>query len=275
MNTNSIRTKIAVVLCGVFAFGACTASETTSEQSATPTTAAGTDRQGEHSSPTASSVTAHVNSGGAPEDATEPQEANTEPELTATTTWEAAEPLDEPLFNDVPDADTKFVDVGSGPVGSDIKFGSEAADIIAQQPAHIQQTVADNAGVSVEELHHTLNSDDTMFVTGDASVGYIEPAAYDNGTSTPQASHAAPAGVDVFALASKPDSTKTILLDFDGHDFAGGRWKQSFNLDPFRAEPYSVDSDINTFSNVEQDNIYEIWQRVSDAYSPFDVSTLR
>ena len=70
---------------------------------------------------------------------------------------------------------------------------------------------------------------------------------------------------------SNPDSLKKIYLDFDGEIVNQTSWNSSNNNQTIHARAYSVDDDIFTFNQEELDRIYEIWERVSEDYSPFDV----
>lgn len=78
---------------------------------------------------------------------------------------------------------------------------------------------------------------------------------------------------DAFALHSKPGASKVIYLDFDGHTTSGTSWNSSFTGGAdIITPPFSNDSTVSTaFSQTELDNIFSIWQRVSEDYAPFDV----
>lgn len=67
-------------------------------------------------------------------------------------------------------------------------------------------------------------------------------------------------------LHSRPGATRVIYLDFDGHT-TGQPWSAT----PIIVTPYDVDSNPSAFNAQEQANITEIWQRVSECFSPWDV----
>lgn len=67
-------------------------------------------------------------------------------------------------------------------------------------------------------------------------------------------------------LHSRPTATKVIFLDFDGNTTTDP-WSST----PIVTTPYDIDSNPATFSAQEQANIIEIWQRVSECYSIYDV----
>ncbi|MDB5345021.1 MAG: hypothetical protein JWP89_3398 [Schlesneria sp.] len=79
----------------------------------------------------------------------------------------------------------------------------------------------------------------------------------------------APVGAGTFALHSRPTATKVIYLDFDGHVTQNTPWNSTNAV--ITTTAYDTDGNPATFSSSEQANIVEIWQRISECYSPFDV----
>lgn len=75
--------------------------------------------------------------------------------------------------------------------------------------------------------------------------------------------------VDVFKLHSKPGSNKIIYLDFNGHVVTGTAWNSS--AASLTAVPYDLDGIPSSFSTTEQANVFEIWRRIAEDYSSFDV----
>ena len=73
---------------------------------------------------------------------------------------------------------------------------------------------------------------------------------------------------DTFKLHSSPTSTKVIYLDFDGHTTTGTAWNSGSTA--ITTSPFSFEGDA-TFSNNELTRIQEIWERVSECFSPFNV----
>jgi hypothetical protein len=67
-------------------------------------------------------------------------------------------------------------------------------------------------------------------------------------------------------LSSRPQAPAKLYLDFDG-DFAPG-WGPFV---PGTTPAYSVDADASTFSSQDLNYINEIWSRVAEHYSPFEV----
>jgi Ca2+-binding RTX toxin-like protein len=90
---------------------------------------------------------------------------------------------------------------------------------------------------------------------------------------------------DVPVLHSNPGADVSLYLDFNGHapdDFFGYDWPEAtvgnpcsrsfVNTDSDRGTPpLDRDGDESTFSQGELDSILEIWQRVAEDFSPFDI----
>jgi len=78
---------------------------------------------------------------------------------------------------------------------------------------------------------------------------------------------------EITQLASDPSAPNTFYLDFDGQRVADTDWNRNDNNGlPIHARPYDTDGDVTTFSQTELDAIFEIWQRVSEDYAPFDIN---
>ena len=148
--------------------------------------------------------------------------------------------------------------------------GEEA--VAALDDTGTTELAAENAGMEPEELVEELLEDSTMFVTSDAMVGYVDEAPPSDrltGSEPLVASAlAAPAGVDVFNLQSRPTSGKVIYLDVDGH-FTSAPFPTAAATYQPNAAPY-IDPASATAD--QRDALYEIWRRVSEDYLPFDVN---
>lgn len=75
-----------------------------------------------------------------------------------------------------------------------------------------------------------------------------------------------------FFLNSKPDSSKTIYLDFTGHVATGTAWNSSYGLDPINSPAFDTDGTPSTFSAAEHSIIQGVWRRVAEDYAAFDVN---
>ncbi|WP_050986061.1 hypothetical protein [Schlesneria paludicola] len=74
---------------------------------------------------------------------------------------------------------------------------------------------------------------------------------------------------NTFLLHSRPAATKRIYLDFTGHSTKDTEWNSSTVTEIVTA-PFSIDA-TPAFSSTELSMIQEIFLRVSECYSPFDV----
>jgi hypothetical protein len=75
---------------------------------------------------------------------------------------------------------------------------------------------------------------------------------------------------DTFKLHSRPGATKVIYLDFDGHITTGTAWN-SGGKTTIVTPAYDIDNTAG-FSNTELERIQNIWARVVEDFSPFDVN---
>ena len=74
---------------------------------------------------------------------------------------------------------------------------------------------------------------------------------------------------NTFLLHSLPTATKTIYLDFDGHTTINTSWN-SITGGAITSVPFSIDSN-RAFSDTELRAIQEMWRRVAECFSPFNV----
>ena len=107
--------------------------------------------------------------------------------------------------------------------------------------------------------------------TGDAA----SAAGPNSGGSAPKAGAPSPDVAEgpypysqTFLLNSRPGSSRTIYLDFNGYNVAAA----TSAWGTYNGPAYDTDGFPLTFSNTEQDVIQSVWQRVSEDYAPFDVN---
>lgn len=153
--------------------------------------------------------------------------------------------------------------------------GQDGVDDLAGRG--VLDDAADNAGLDVDELVGGLVGDDTMFVSSELMVGYVEDAVTEptgEAASGQPASGAALASFagDVFSLSSRPASSRSIFLDLDGHTTVGTTWNIDMGVAEIVSAPYDVGGTPEVFTTSERNNIYEIWRRVADDFAPFDVN---
>ncbi|WP_158261382.1 MULTISPECIES: Calx-beta domain-containing protein [Pirellulaceae] len=77
---------------------------------------------------------------------------------------------------------------------------------------------------------------------------------------------------ETFKLHSKPDSSFTIYLDFDGHTTVGTTWNTQYGVTTIESPAYDTDGDPSTFSNSELQRIQDVWEIVAEDFAPFDVN---
>ena len=165
-----------------------------------------------------------------------------------------------------------------GPIRSEPFEARGAEAVAALETIGATDVVAANADMTADELIEELADDPAMFVTSDGMVGYAEMAPSNDaplesgGVEHEQLTSSALVPSDVFALDSNPLSDLTIYLDFTGHTTVDDYWNSTFGRPSIVSPPYDVDGNTSNFSAVERANIYEVWQRVSEDYSPFDVN---
>jgi Putative Ig domain len=80
------------------------------------------------------------------------------------------------------------------------------------------------------------------------------------------------ATADPFTLSSRPHSTKTIYLNFQGNVLTNSNWNSYLSQPTLTYLPYSQDSDTTTFNADEAATIRSAWQQVAEDFAPFDVN---
>jgi len=98
---------------------------------------------------------------------------------------------------------------------------------------------------------------------------FYDPPAVGEATRVAAATLSSVALADTFSLSSRPTATKTIYLDFTGHVTTGTAWQQGRS---FTTPAFSLDTDFATFSDPERILIQDVWSRVVEDFSPFDVN---
>ena len=74
-------------------------------------------------------------------------------------------------------------------------------------------------------------------------------------------------------LASRPESSSILYLDFNGNTYTGSSWKNNVNPgEPIVTPVYSRDNDFTTFTTTELEDIEEVWKRVSENFRPWDIN---
>lgn len=78
-----------------------------------------------------------------------------------------------------------------------------------------------------------------------------------------------PVSSTVPVFNSRPGAHAKLFLDFDGVDFGSVSWSGKM---PGDRPAYDLDGDATTFNQLELSRIEQIWSRVSEAYSMFNIN---
>ncbi len=158
------------------------------------------------------------------------------------------------------------------------------ADLTLYQDSN-NNGVFDRNDEKVAESLNSGSSDDIITYSANAGTYFAEVSRYSGTRSTVAyeldfAQNTLPTSIpntyrafdsdQVFALNSNPNADHIIYLDFDGHVTTNTRWNREF---PNSDETPAYDTDgLASFSISEREDIWQIWQRVSEDFAPFDVN---
>ncbi|MGA0894684.1 MAG: PKD domain-containing protein [Ilumatobacteraceae bacterium] len=132
-------------------------------------------------------------------------------------------------------------------------------------------SVAAAHGMKSGDLREHLTEDETLYVDSSDRLLYVEPAFVGPTAVTDSPYDAAIPTANAFLLNSRPESTRTIYLDFDGHMLSGTAWNSSAGGDCY-ADPYDGDNSPTTFNDSERNTIISVWRRVTEDFAMFDVN---
>jgi hypothetical protein len=151
----------------------------------------------------------------------------------------------------------------------DVTQGVEAVERLEQTDT--LEEVAENAGLEPHDLKAELLEDSSMFVTDSGLVGFADTleASDTSEVVAPLTAGALPA--NVFALDSRPGSSRVLYLDFDGHTANDPAWGGVGFGGEIVSAPFDTDG-VEGFSTSERATIFEVWRRVSEDYRPFDIN---
>jgi hypothetical protein len=128
-----------------------------------------------------------------------------------------------------------------------------------------------------DELRGLFRRDKSLWADRNGRLFYVcnwaMPAnAASSETNMTSASEAIAPPDQTFSLHSRPGSKRIIYLDFDGYTISGTAWNvQNNNGADIVAPPWDTDGNPSSFSASERTAIQQIWLRVSEDYSPYDV----
>ncbi len=119
------------------------------------------------------------------------------------------------------------------------------------------------------------NDVENMVIDEEGAVLYVDPSPtelpmVEQGAGVDDGHFGTESGAateDAFLLHSRPGAANTVFLDFDGHTFANTAW----SADAIEAKAFDLDGDPWTFSPAEHSAIAEIWHRMAEDFSGFDI----
>ena len=153
-----------------------------------------------------------------------------------------------------------------------------ASDVDLDRPARGAQAVRllgselDDAAarneMSPAGLTELLTTDPSAWVDTSGAVFFTDTTA----TAPVDDPLVAAAPLDqTFLLHSRPGSTKTIYLDFDGGSASGTGWHAGYPTTPTTQPAWDPSGNGAAFTDTELTSIQTIWQYVAEDYAPFDV----
>lgn len=171
--------------------------------------------------------------------------------------------------------------VSAAPVANARTFGTNQPFTIDNLPPgllkkQLKELPANAHSNALKWLHSIqFHNSDVPFMQVDknGAIFFVDPVFTDftnsSNESTGEPGTATVTATEAFTLHSKPGAEKVIYLDFDGHTLSGTAWNSSYST--LAAQPYDLDSNPGAFSATELANIAEIWRRIAEDYTPFDV----
>jgi hypothetical protein len=106
------------------------------------------------------------------------------------------------------------------------------------------------------------------------SIYYVDTFMTEKAPRGNAAAASGPQGItakNVLKLHSRPGAANTIFIDFDGAKISGKAWNKQAGTSSFKAKPYDTDDNPKSFSDSEVSSMAEIWERIAEDFSPFDV----
>lgn len=118
------------------------------------------------------------------------------------------------------------------------------------------------------KLVELLRSDPTVWLDSDGAVFFKDEVAA--APAVDPVSAQAPLD-QTFLLHSKPESTHTIYLDFDGGTASATAWHADHPATPTTQPAWDTAGNGASFDTAELTAIQTVWQSVAEDYAPFDV----
>ena len=142
----------------------------------------------------------------------------------------------------------------------------------------VRNAVADE--LAAERSGHLGEDEGSLWLDKCGQAFYVEPTDHEaqatQGTEVQAATQSADKQLfpleDTFSLSSKPGSSRTIYLDFNGHTISGTAWNTSYWGSSALLPAYDFAGGASTFTDAERINIQNVWAFVAEDFAPFDVN---
>jgi hypothetical protein len=180
----------------------------------------------------------------------------------------AAAPRSATVTTTTPATTTPIAPVAAGLVGTGLRRVSEVL-----RDAAANRSPGTAAAIDPELAQFA--DDANAWVDSTNKVLFIDEFG-DSGEAPSLAGPEIGAGVDfppgnTFGLNSRPGSSKTIFLDFDGYTVSGTAWNASTGVTSRTVSAFDYDNIAGT-SATDETYMRAIWQAVADDYAAFDVN---
>ncbi len=134
---------------------------------------------------------------------------------------------------------------------------------------------ANGYGMTEAEAVAMFKKDPTVYVDKKANLMFIDVKRPKNASGKVAAASGINTATiplsETFLLHSKAGSPRKLYLDFNGHTTTNTDWNASYGLSTITSPPFSLDNVPNTFSDTELSVIQNIWKRVAEDFSAFDI----
>jgi hypothetical protein len=155
---------------------------------------------------------------------------------------------------------------------SDLPANNKLRQHLESLPEHTKQKAKEN----LHKFSFPENDTEFLHIDEDGGIYYEDsfkpkPINGSQSTTTTATTLATLPAVDTFKLHSRPNSTKKVFLDFDGHDITATAWNSGGAAAIYHAVAFDLDGFPTNFSTDERARISEIWHRISEDYAPFDI----
>ena len=168
--------------------------------------------------------------------------------------------------------ETAYIDDNNKIFFVDTGVESSGAAPSTINPATVNPSTINTATINTATINTATINTATTNSTDNSTNPTVDPDADTLPTGSDTISEAGSyTAQQAFSLHSRPGSTKTLYIDFDGTTVTNTYWNQTTGIPSKTVPPYDVDGNPSSFSQTELNLIGDIWSAVSEDYAPFDV----